>query len=232
MSFDVASEVGQLRRVILHRPGLELSRLTPSNCEALLFDDVLWASRAREEHDAFASDLRERGVEVLYYAQMLGEALEDPEAREWAIERVLNERTVGPSLVEPLQRMSREADGATLARYWIGGVVREDISNHPGGPLIQLSDDRLPGAGDASGPTLGWGESLGSGPNDASSPEASGPNVSSGPDGVTSWPGGRTVVCCPFAVSVASPGVGSKGTQPTPLNQTSTHACAALLSTR
>ena len=49
MSFDVASEVGQLRRVILHRPGLELSRLTPSNCEALLFDDVLWASRAREE---------------------------------------------------------------------------------------------------------------------------------------------------------------------------------------
>jgi len=141
MSFDVASEVGQLRRVILHRPGLELSRLTPSNCEALLFDDVLWASRAREEHDAFASDLRERGVEVLYYAQMLGEALEDPEAREWAIERVLNERTVGPSLVEPLQRMSREADGATLARYWIGGVVREDISNHPGGLLWSVLGD-------------------------------------------------------------------------------------------
>jgi len=144
MGFDVASEVGQLRRVILHRPGLELSRLTPSNCEALLFDDVLWASRAREEHDAFAADLRSRGVEVLYYAQLLAEALDDEEAREWAIERVLNERTVGPSLVEPLQQLSWDSDGATLARYWIGGVVREDISNHPGGLLWSvLGDDEF-----------------------------------------------------------------------------------------
>jgi arginine deiminase len=127
--------------VIVHRPGLELSRLTPTNCEALLFDDVLWASRAREEHDAFAADLRSRGVEVLYYAQLLGEALDHPEAREWAIERILNERTVGPSLVEPLQQLSRDVDGATLARYWIGGVVREDISNHPGGLLWSVLDD-------------------------------------------------------------------------------------------
>jgi arginine deiminase len=141
MRFDVASEVGQLRRVILHRPGLELSRLTPSNCEALLFDDVLWASRAREEHDAFATDLRSRGVEVLYYAQLLAEALEDAEAREWAIERVLNQRTVGPSLVQPLQQLSREVDGTTLARFWIGGVVREDISNHPGGLLWSVMGD-------------------------------------------------------------------------------------------
>jgi arginine deiminase len=141
MRFDVASEVGQLRRVILHRPGLELSRLTPSNCEALLFDDVLWASRAREEHDAFAADLRSRDVEVLYYAQLLAEALDDPEAREWAIDRLLNERTVGPSLVGPLQRLSRDVDGTTLARYWIGGVVREDISNHPGGLLWSVLGD-------------------------------------------------------------------------------------------
>ncbi len=141
MRFDVASEVGQLRRVILHRPGLELSRLTPSNCEALLFDDVLWASRAREEHDAFAADLRSRDVEVLYYAQLLAEALDDPEAREWAIERLLNERTVGPSLVGPLQQLSRDVDGTTLARYWIGGVVREDISNHPGGLLWSVLGD-------------------------------------------------------------------------------------------
>jgi arginine deiminase len=48
------SEVGQLRQAIVHRPGLELSRLTPANCDELLFDDVLWAERAREEHDADA----------------------------------------------------------------------------------------------------------------------------------------------------------------------------------
>ena len=57
MAFHVDSEVGQLRQVIVHRPGLELSRLTPSNVEELLFDDVLWAQRAREEHDAFVRKL-------------------------------------------------------------------------------------------------------------------------------------------------------------------------------
>ena len=59
MTFTVDSEVGQLRQAIVHRPGLELSRLTPENIGELLFDDVLWASRAKEEHDAFAEKLRE-----------------------------------------------------------------------------------------------------------------------------------------------------------------------------
>ena len=54
MTFHVDSEVGRLRQVILHRPGVELSRLTPDNVRDLLFDDILWAKRAREEHDAFA----------------------------------------------------------------------------------------------------------------------------------------------------------------------------------
>ena len=53
MTFHVDSEVGQLKQVIVHRPGLELSRLTPQNVDDLLFDDVMWAQRAREEHDAF-----------------------------------------------------------------------------------------------------------------------------------------------------------------------------------
>ncbi len=58
----VDSEVGQLRHAIVHRPGLELARLTPSNCDELLFDDVLWAEKAREEHDAFAKILKDHGV--------------------------------------------------------------------------------------------------------------------------------------------------------------------------
>ena len=59
MTFQVDSEVGQLRQAIVHRPGLELSRLTPENIGALLFDDVMWAAKAKEEHDAFAEKLRE-----------------------------------------------------------------------------------------------------------------------------------------------------------------------------
>ena len=78
MSFRVRSEVGQLRQVIVHRPGLELSRLTPRNVGELLFDDVLWAKKAKEEHDAFAEALRDKGVRVHYFGQLLGETLETP----------------------------------------------------------------------------------------------------------------------------------------------------------
>ena len=61
MTFHVDSEVGQLKQVIVHRPGLELDRLTPDNVDELLFDDVMWAARAREEHDAFVAQLQQRG---------------------------------------------------------------------------------------------------------------------------------------------------------------------------
>src|SRR4051794_25502757 len=77
----VGSEVGTLRRVLLHRPDAELKRLTPRNKDELLFDDVLWVKRARQEHDAFADALAERGVEVLYLERLLAETLEQPAAR-------------------------------------------------------------------------------------------------------------------------------------------------------
>ena len=64
MAFGVHSEVGKLHKVMVHRPGLEHSRLTPSNAEELLFDDVLWVTRAKIEHDAFCEVMRERGVEA------------------------------------------------------------------------------------------------------------------------------------------------------------------------
>ena len=64
MALGVHSEVGRLRKVMIHRPGLEHTRLTPSNAEELLFDDVLWVKKAKDEHDAFAEVMRERGVEV------------------------------------------------------------------------------------------------------------------------------------------------------------------------
>jgi arginine deiminase len=78
MSFNVRSEVGQLRQVIVHRPGLELSRLTPRNVGELLFDDVMWAKRAKEEHDAFAEALRDKGVRVHYFGELLAQTLEIP----------------------------------------------------------------------------------------------------------------------------------------------------------
>src|SRR3954470_11326204 len=86
-TFGVHSEVGKLRKVMVHRPDLEVKRLTPGNHDELLFDDVLWVGRATQQHDAFADLLRSRDVEVLYLEEMLGEALKDPEARTWVLDR-------------------------------------------------------------------------------------------------------------------------------------------------
>src|SRR6476661_1254446 len=74
MALGVHSEVGRLRKVLIHRPGLEHTRLAPSNAEELLFDDVLWVKKAKEEHDAFAEVMRERGVEVYHAEHLLAEA--------------------------------------------------------------------------------------------------------------------------------------------------------------
>src|ERR1700747_1753623 len=95
MGMAVQSEVGKLRKVLVHRPGLEHTRLTPSNAADLLFDDVLWVSRAKAEHDMFCEVMRERGVEVFHAEELLAEALADPKAREWVCDHVLNERQVG-----------------------------------------------------------------------------------------------------------------------------------------
>jgi arginine deiminase len=127
MSFSVQSEVGQLRQVIVHRPGLELSRLTPQNIGGLLFDDVMWAKRAKEEHDVFAESLRERGVTVHYFAQLLAETLEVPAGREFVLDRVCTPEILGPELVRPLRRLADGLDAASLADYLVGGVLKADL---------------------------------------------------------------------------------------------------------
>jgi arginine deiminase len=129
MTFHVDSEAGRLRQVILHRPGVELSRLTPDNVHGLLFDDILWAKRAREEHDAFAQALRDRGVKVHYFAELFSTVLEDPKAREWVLDRVVSEDTVGPNLVQPLLKLAEQADSDRLAEYLIGGIIKSELAH-------------------------------------------------------------------------------------------------------
>ena len=129
MSFSVQSEVGRLRQVIVHRPGLELSRLTPRNVEELLFDEVMWATRAKEEHDAFAQALSDHGVQVHYFGQLLTEALELPEGRAFVLDRVCTPQILGPNLVDPLRRLFDDLDAPELAEYLVGGVLKGDL--HP-----------------------------------------------------------------------------------------------------
>jgi len=129
MSFNVQSEVGQLRQAIVHRPGLELSRLTPQNVGEMLFDDVMWAKKAKEEHDAFAEALRERGVEVHYFGQLLAETLTQPAGRAFVLDRVCTAEFLGPRLVQPLRKLFDDLDGPDLAEFLVGGVIKADL--HP-----------------------------------------------------------------------------------------------------
>ena len=77
-ALGVASEVGTLRSVIVHRPDLAHERLSPTNCHELLFDDVIWMRRARQEFDAFVDLMRERGVEVLLFHELLARDARGP----------------------------------------------------------------------------------------------------------------------------------------------------------
>ncbi|MBO2446477.1 arginine deiminase [Actinomadura barringtoniae] len=132
MSFGVNSEVGMLRKVMVHRPGLEHRRLTPSNAEELLFDDVLWVSRAQAEHDAFREVMRERGVEVYLAERLLTEALANPEARGWISDHVLNEREVGVAAADRARTWATEAPAAEVAEFLIGGITKADVAEDLG----------------------------------------------------------------------------------------------------
>ena len=133
----VGSEVGRLRRVILHRPDLELKRLTPRNKDELLFDDVLWVRRARQEHDAFADTLVDRGVEVLYLHELLCETLDIPAARDLVLERTTDQAALGPSLGPAVDEWLRSLSGAELADRLIGGIAYHELPFESGSLAAQ-----------------------------------------------------------------------------------------------
>ena len=123
-AFGVHSEVGKLRQVIVHRPDLSLSRLTPANHDELLFDDVLWVERAQWEHDQFVARMRERGVEVHYVQDLLSEALAaSQDARQRLTDLVSSEYVVGVGLVEPVREALGKLAPDALARHLIGGLT-------------------------------------------------------------------------------------------------------------
>jgi arginine deiminase len=122
--FGVHSEIGKLRKVIVHRPDLSLKRLTPNNHDDLLFDDVLWVERAQWEHDQFVKAMRERGIDVYYHVELLGEALAaSEEARKNVIQMVASEYTVGWSLVDEVREFLDKMKPDVLAKHLVGGLT-------------------------------------------------------------------------------------------------------------
>ena len=126
--YGVHSEVGQLRKVIVHRPGLEMRRLTPTNAAELLFDDVIWTRRARQEHDAFVDLMREEfGVEVMRVHELLEDVVNDPEGRAYILDRKIVPNEVGVGGALELRAWMDEMDAATLVAHLIGGVTVDEL---------------------------------------------------------------------------------------------------------
>jgi len=145
----VHSEVGKLRTVMVHRPGLALERLTPANRLDFLFDDLVWIERAQAEHDAFCEALASRGAEVLHLQAMLAETLEhSAEARRFIVERAVSSFTIGLSLVSELRSYLLDLPAASLASALVGGLLlsemegadREALQRHSLGAVMAGPD--------------------------------------------------------------------------------------------
>jgi arginine deiminase len=121
------SEVGGLRTVLLHRPGPELSRLTPRNNDSLLFDGVPWVARAQEEHDAFAQALADRGVEVLYVNALLAEVLAFPAARAELIAAAVDDPRLGSTLQGTVAAHLGDLAPEDLAATLIAGLAHDEL---------------------------------------------------------------------------------------------------------
>jgi arginine deiminase len=151
LEFGAWSEVGRLRRVLVCAPGLAHERLTPSNRDDLLFDDVLWVEEAQRDHGAFVDALTAEGVDVLELHDVLAEALAAPGARDWLLDRKVTANEVGPLFVEPTRAHLQSLQGDLLADLLIGGMAVEDLPGagrptylHPTGPDRRPSDYLMP----------------------------------------------------------------------------------------
>ena len=125
---SVYSEVGKLKTVLVHRPGVALDRLTPANRAEFLFDDLVWVERAQQEHDAFVELMRARGVEVLYLQELLAEALAySVEARTEAIVGAVSAYSVGLSLIAELRAYLASLTPERLAEVLLGGLLVSEV---------------------------------------------------------------------------------------------------------
>ena len=140
-SFGVHSEVGQLRKVLVCAPGRAHQRLTPSNCDQLLFDDVLWVDVAKRDHFDFITKLRDRGVDVVEMHNALTETVAIPEAKKWILDNQVVPNQVGLGLVDEVRSYLDGLSNRDLAETLIGGLSTEEFPDTHGGEMMELVRD-------------------------------------------------------------------------------------------
>jgi arginine deiminase len=141
MPFGVHSEVGKLHKVMVCAPGRAHQRLTPSNCDALLFDDVMWVENAKRDHFDFMQKMRDRGVDVVEMHNLLAETVAVPEARKWIIDNQVVPNQVGLGLVDEIKSYLHGLSDRDLAETLIGGLSTEEFPEKIGGEQLQLIKD-------------------------------------------------------------------------------------------
>lgn len=126
--FGVHSEVGKLRKVMVCAPGRAHNRLTPSNCDELLFDDVLWVERARRDHFDFMTKMRERDVEVVEMHNLLAETMALPEARKWVLDQQIVPNEVSLGILNETRSFLDGLAPRALAEVLIGGLSTAELA--------------------------------------------------------------------------------------------------------
>ncbi|WP_376707641.1 arginine deiminase [Nocardioides alcanivorans] len=126
-AYGVHSEVGTLRKVLVCAPGLAHARLTPSNCDDLLFDDVMWVQNAQRDHADFMALMTGRGIEVLEFHELLTRTLGIPGAKDWLLDRKVNANQVGLGLVDDTRAFLEALSDEDVARYLVGGLAVADL---------------------------------------------------------------------------------------------------------
>lgn len=123
----VDSEVGQLSTVLVHRPGLELQRMTPRHAGRLLFGTLPWVTKARQEHDVLCEELRARGIEVLYLTQLLQDCLEYQAATQEAVRLSVAGADLGDELRLQVRGYLENLDPERLAQVLVAGLTPEEL---------------------------------------------------------------------------------------------------------
>ena len=126
-TYGVHSEVGRLRKVLVCAPGLAHRRLTPTNSDELLFDDVLWVENAQRDHADFVNKLTQRGVEVVELHELLAQTMEVPGARDWLLDRKVDPNHMGLGLVDGTRAYLESLAPRQLAELLIGGMATNDL---------------------------------------------------------------------------------------------------------
>jgi arginine deiminase len=126
-TYGVHSEVGRLRKVLVCGPGLAHRRLTPTNADDLLFDDVMWVEMAQRDHADFVNKLRTRDVEVVELHELLAQTMAIGEARSWLLDRKIVPNEVGVGLIDGTRAFLETLEPRRLAEYLIGGLATSDL---------------------------------------------------------------------------------------------------------